>query len=141
MNKRIYKILSTSLLLVNLLPTSQALASNYNTNRTNNNYILVTEHKDKEKCNDEMDIKIVKKNIKFLSTEEQKEFEDICKCYKKNKSLTNEEKCKIRKYKQNILKAKLGDDYDEFIELMQKDKEKLTEKDKEKLREFFNKLK
>ena len=118
------------------MPTTHVLAYNCN----NNSYIYYTSEQ-KDNYDDEMDIKIVKQNINHLSEKEQAEFDTIYQCYEKNKTLNDSEKDKLRQYKQTILKSKLGDDYEEFISLIKKDRSKLTTEDKDKLRDFFNKLK
>ena len=137
MNKKITKIFASSLMLINLMPTTQVLANNCNNNDSYINYTC--EHKDNS--DNEMDIKIVKQNINHLSEKEQAEFNNIYQYYEKNKTLNDTEKNKLIQYKQTILKSKLGDDYEEFISLIKKDRSKLTTEDKEKLRDFFNKLK
>ena len=107
MNKRIKAIMATSLLFVNFMPLTNVLASETTEPDYGETYCIEESevHHPKKKCDDETNIKIIKKNIKCLSDCEKKEFEEICKCYSKEKKLTNEQKCKILKLREVVIKA------------------------------------
>lgn len=138
MKKRFINILATSLLVVNLLPMSNAFATtNKEPDYDTINTIEETHHY-KDKCDEKMNMKIINKNINCLSDCEKKSYEEICAVYKKDKKLSNEQKCTLIKLRDVVIKSKLGDDYEDFSKLTKI--ENPTENDNKKLDEYMKKV-
>ena len=138
MNKKITKILATSVIVSNLLPLTNAIAAttiepDYDTINT-----IEETHHYNDKCDEKANIKIIKKNLNCLSACDKKDFEEITKEYKKNKKLTNEQKCKLIKLREQVIKSKLGDDYEEYTKLTKI--ENPTKNDKKKLDDYRKKV-
>lgn len=79
-------------------------------------------------------------NTEYLSDDDQKLIQDISYRYNQNHTLSEDDKKELIRLKTIIIKEKLGDDYEEFISILKKDKESITQTDKEKLRIFIQKL-
>lgn len=80
-------------------------------------------------------------NTEYLSEGDQKLIQDISSRYNQNHTLSEDDKKELIRLKTIIIKEKLGDDYEEFISILKKDKESITQNDKEKLKMFIQKLK
>ena len=74
-------------------------------------------------------------NKEYLTEKDQKILQDISNRYKQNNTLSEDDKNELMRLKSIIIKEKLGDDYEEFISILKKDKESITEADKEKLKQ------
>lgn len=138
MNKRFISIVTSSILFFNIIPASISYGAAY----YNENDCGCNEDKEKKEhnLNDERELLLIEKNINYLSDSEKNEFKSICDNYNNTKSLSSEDKNKLVSFKNSIIKNKLGDDYDNFIKIIKKDKSKLTDKEKEQLRYYFEKL-
>ena len=138
MKKKITNILAASLLIANFLPVTNAIATTNTEPDYDTIYTIEETHHYKDKCDEKMNMKIIKKNLKCLSDCEKKEFEEIYSAYKKDKKITNEQKCTLIKLREVVIKSKLGDDYEEFTKLTKTDN--LTDKDKKKLDDYMKKV-
>ena len=137
MNRKITKILAASVIITNFLPLTSALAATIDSDYDTINTIEDTHHY-KDNCDDQMNIKIIKKNMSCLSDCEKKDFVGICKSYKENKKLTNEQKCTLIKFREEVIKSKLGDDYEEYTKLTKI--ENPNKNDKKKLDDYMKKV-
>ena len=136
MNKKFILIITSSILFFSIMPKTISYSSvTYNENNCDCN-----DEKKEHNLNDERELLLIEKNINYLSDNEKNEFKIICENYNKNNSLSSENKIKLAKFKNSIIKNKLGDDYIDFVKIIKKDKNKLTDKEKEKLIYYFDKL-